>query len=105
MITRFVKFPLWSLENERARPKSASFKFPSLSISKLDPAELMAQHNIRLRKGWKTKLKGVLNINLLCPDGVLDSHDNNAVQWVVASCSTGEGCQKDEAVKKQSIIC
>jgi len=38
VITRFVKFPLWSLENERARPKSASFKLPSLSISKLDPA-------------------------------------------------------------------
>lgn len=38
VITRFVKFPLWSLENDLARPKSASFKLPSLSIKRLDPA-------------------------------------------------------------------
>lgn len=38
VMTRFVRFPLWSLENDRARPKSASFKFPSLSIRRLDPA-------------------------------------------------------------------
>lgn len=40
VITRFVRFALWSPENERARPKSASFRFPSLSIRRLDPATI-----------------------------------------------------------------
>lgn len=38
VITRFVRFPLWSLENDRASPKSASFKIPSLFIRRLAPA-------------------------------------------------------------------
>lgn len=46
VITRFVRFPVWSVENDRASPKSASFKFPSLSINRLEPA----------RKGMSKKL-------------------------------------------------
>lgn len=44
VITRFVRFPLWSLEKDRASPKSASFRIPSLSIRRLDPAKPSIKH-------------------------------------------------------------
>ena len=37
-MTRFVRFAFWSLENDRASPKSASLRFPSLSIRRFEPA-------------------------------------------------------------------
>ena len=39
VMTRLVRFPPWSEENDLARPKSASFSFPSLSIKRLEPAK------------------------------------------------------------------
>lgn len=56
VMTRFVRFPLWSLENDRARPKSASFRFPSLSMRRFDPAwrELFSIQQERINKlPWK----------------------------------------------------
>lgn len=41
VITRFVSgWPFWSLLNDLASPKSASFKFPLLSINKFEPGHL-----------------------------------------------------------------
>ena len=37
-MTRLVRFALCSLENDRANPKSASFRLPSLSIRRFEPA-------------------------------------------------------------------
>ena len=47
VITRFVRFPLWSEEYDRANPKSASFRFPSLSIRRLEPTDKSINKYIR----------------------------------------------------------
>jgi len=38
-MTRFVRLALCSFENDLANPKSASFRLPSLSMRRFEPAE------------------------------------------------------------------
>lgn len=54
-MTQCVRFALWSPENELARPKAASFRFPLLSIKRLEPASIeVAKMSCWLHKYFKS---------------------------------------------------
>jgi len=55
-MTRFVRLAFWSLENDRASPKSASLRFPSLSIRRFEPATEQNTYN-KNNKLLHSKLK------------------------------------------------
>lgn len=99
-MTRFVRLLLCSFAKKRARPKSASFKVPLLSIRRFAPRitnryKIISPCTSEVSANNREKL---LHWDLLYHDAVLCLHDNNGVPSKAVSYSTGSWNLKNQAL-------